>query len=164
MPSPHAFLVDTIRPTLQSIGLHTPAAEQLLLGTAMQESNLVHRRQLGNGPARGYFQMEPATHNDIWNNYLAFKPTLGAKIASLLSAPTADRIGELEHNDRYACAMARAHYHRVPAALPAEGDIVGMAHYWKRYYNTVLGAGKPEEFLTKWRKAFPDRPMPAGTI
>lgn len=47
MPTPQEFLTTVIRPTLIEIGLHSTAAEQLLLGTAMQESDLVHRRQSG---------------------------------------------------------------------------------------------------------------------
>lgn len=155
MPTPEAFLTTVIRPTLMEIGLHTTAAEQLLLGTAMQESDLVHRRQMGDGPARGYFQMEPATHNDIWQNFLKFKKELGNKVAALLKSPAADKIAELEHNDRYACAMARVHYFRVSEALPPANDIAAMARYWKQHYNTPLGAGKPSEFVAKWKKAFP---------
>jgi len=155
MPTPDEFLTTVIRPTLIEIGLQSTAAEQLLLGTAMQESELVHRRQLGNGPARGFFQMEPATHNDIWENFLKFKKDLAKKVTNLMSSPTADKIEQLETNDRYACAMARVHYLRAKGALPAANDIKGMANYWKQHYNTPLGAGKPAEFIAKWHKAFP---------
>jgi hypothetical protein len=113
MPTPQEFLATVIRPTLMAIDLDSTAAEQLLLGTAMQESDLVHRRQMGDGPARGFFQMEPFTHNDIWENFLKFHPELAAKITKLLTSPGADKIEELENNDQYACAMARAHYFRV---------------------------------------------------
>jgi hypothetical protein len=157
MPTPEEFLTDVIRPTLIEIGLHSTAAEQLLLGTAMQESDLVYRRQLGNGPARGFFQMEPATHNDIWDNFLKYKTELADKVANLLSDPDTDKIDELENNDRYACAMARVHYLRVPKPLPPADDIAAMANYWKQHYNTPLGAGKPSEFIAKWKKAFPQQ-------
>jgi len=39
--------------------------------------------------------------------------------------------------------------------LPQAGDLAAMAAYWKKFYNTPLGAGKPEQFVAKWRKAFP---------
>jgi len=155
MPTPEQFLTTVIRPTLIDLGLHSVAAEQLLLGTAMQESDLIHRRQLGNGPGRSYFQMEPATHDDIWKNFLAFKKDLAAKVARFLTSPAADRIDELEKNDRYACAMARVHYFRVSEALPAADDIEGMARYWKRHYNTGQGQGRVEQYVAKWRKVFP---------
>lgn len=155
MPTPQEFLTNVIRPTVIEIGLQSTAAEQLLLGTAMQESDLVHRRQLGNGPARSFFQMEPTTHNDIWQNFLAFRNELADKITNLLTSPTADKINELENNDRYACGMARVHYLRASAALPAAGDIEAIAEYWKKHYNTPLGAGTAAQFVDKWQKAFP---------
>jgi hypothetical protein len=155
MPTPEEFLTTVIRPTLNQIGLHSTAAEQLLLGTAMQESDLVHRRQIGGGPGRGFFQMEPTTHNDIWQNFLRFKQELAGKITNLLTSPTADKIAELENNDRYACGMARVHYLRVQEALPAADDIEAIANYWKKHYNTPLGAGTASQFIAKWRRVFP---------
>ena len=62
-----------IRPTLQKINLWSEAAENLLLGTAAQESLLgTYLKQNGNGPALGIYQMEPNTHKDIWIHYLNY--------------------------------------------------------------------------------------------
>lgn len=147
------FVATIVRPALNHIALPSEAAEQLLLGTALVESRLVHRRQIGGGPARGFFQMEPATHDDIWSNFLEYRPSLAEKIKSLLSLPTANAHRELEKNDKYACAMARAHYLRAPEALPDAGDVKGMAGYWKQYYNTPLGAGTVGKYVAAWQKA-----------
>jgi hypothetical protein len=146
------FLANVITPTLELIDLWSPAAEELLLGTAIMESHLTYRRQFGNGPARGLFQMEPATHDDIWNNFLKFKPTFAKAVSALLSKASANKLTELEINDRYACAMARMHYRRKSEPLPAAGDVQAMATYWKRHYNTVLGAGDPQDYVAKWNK------------
>ncbi len=151
MTTAKQFLSTVIAPTLAQIGLDSKAAEELLLGTALQESELIHRRQIGGGPGLGYYQMEPATHDDIWDNYLKYHKALAAKIEALV-APSKDRLTALEMNDRYATAMARVLYLRAPAPLPPAGDIEAMAQYWKRYYNTPLGAGKPEQFVAKWKK------------
>lgn len=151
--TPAQLLDVVIRPALKLIGKHSESAEQLLLGTAIQESRLKYRRQLGNGPARGIFQMEPATHNDIWLNYLKYHPVLGDLIASLLTRKDADKVAELETNDAYACAMARMVYARAKPALPNPGDIHGHAAYWKQHYNTPLGKGTPEEFVLHWEEA-----------
>ena len=140
-----------IKPVLEKLNLASEAAEELLLGTAVQESlNFKYRRQVGGGPARGYYQMEPATHDDIWNNYLNYRSELANRVNSFLSSASADRHDELENNDEYATAMARVHYLRVPAALPAQGDLVGQANYWKQHYNTPLGKGLPKEYIEKW--------------
>jgi len=141
-----------IRPALQRLNLWTAAAEELLLGTAIVESDLIHRRQFGPGPARGLFQMEPRTHNDIWANFLKYKPALAQAVGSLLSSQNSDRLVELERNDRYASAMARVHYLRVSVALPRAGDVLAMAAYWKDHYNTWKGKGKKEKYVAKWHQ------------
>ncbi|MFZ0694671.1 MAG: hypothetical protein WAN51_11075, partial [Alphaproteobacteria bacterium] len=98
------------------------------------------------------YQMEPNTANDIWNNFLKYRQPLAKKIESLLSSPTASKVQDLQNNDRYATAMARAHYARAPMPLPQFNDIPAMAAYWKQYYNTPLGAGSPAEFIASWNK------------
>lgn len=144
------LLTSSIRPALTILELGGRAAEQLLLGTAIQESLLIHRRQLGNGPARGLFQMEPATHHDCWVSFLEFRPPLAEKVRQTLQAGQEPEASVLEVNDRYAAAMCRIRYRRVPQDMPAADDIAAMANYWKQHYNTPLGAGTPDEFLEKW--------------
>ena len=122
------FQNSVITPALEAIGLSSTSAAELLLGTALVESRLVWRRQLGNGPARGLFQMEMATHDDIWKNYLAYRSSLAGKIKNLKSILNADPESELENNDQYAAAMARVHYKRAPVALPAPGQIEALLH------------------------------------
>jgi hypothetical protein len=56
------------------------------------------------------------------------------------------------HNLHFAAAMCRIHYYRVPEALPEAGDISRQAEYWKAHYNTPLGAGTEQEYLTNWYK------------
>ena len=142
------FLENIIRPTLNGLGLGGSAAEELLLGTAIQESSLTHRTQLGGGPGLGLFQMEPATHNDIWNNYLKYRPDLGKQVSSLLTST--DKLGNLQNNDAYATAMARVHYLRARGALPSAGDLSGQASYWKSNYNTSLGKGTTSQYVNNW--------------
>ena len=145
-----AFRDEIIVPTLTTLNLYSEAAAELLLGTALQESRLVYRRQLGDGPARGLFQMEMATHDDIWNNYLKYRSTLRNAVTQLKSDPDADPEGELETNDAYAAAMARVQYKRAPKALPEAGDVEGMAAYWKLYYNTPLGDGTVAQYVSNY--------------
>jgi hypothetical protein len=141
-----------IKPALTVVDGYSLAADELVLGTALQESKLQYIRQLGNGPALGIFQMEPATHEDIWKNFLKFRPELAEKVRSLAAPTTADHpsANELIGNLWYAAAMCRIHYMRVPDALPKAGDIPGMAAYWKEFYNTFEGSGAEEEFEENW--------------
>jgi hypothetical protein len=43
--------------------------------------------------------------------------------------------------------MARLVYLRAPSPLPQDDDIEALAAYWKKYYNTDLGAGKVQDFI-----------------
>ena len=138
-----------IRVALKTIGLWSEAAEDLLLGTAIQESGLVHVRQTVGGPALGLWQMEPATHDDIWMTYLTFRSRLADKVALL--AGMEELSPELMvTNHQYACAMARIKYRRSPLPLPDFGDVVGYAAYWKKIFNTPNGRGTEEEFVENW--------------
>lgn len=145
------FLTTAIRPTLLRIGLYSKAAEELLLGTAIHEScNFKYRRQLGGGPALGFYQMEPATHDDIWKNFLSYRKALAEEVGVLI-VPYKDNLTALEFSDSYATAMARVQYLRAGMPLPPAGDVKAMAQYWKSYYNTVLGKGTPSEYLADWK-------------
>lgn len=142
-----------IRPTLEYLGLWSPEAESLLLGTAAQESHMGHYLHQVRGPAVGIYQMEPATHQDIWTHYLAGKPQLSSKVRSLAAyrwhtsfIPAIEMHGNLA----YATAIARVFYLRKPDALPK--DLAGWAEYWKRHWNTHLGAGTEEQFIENYRR------------
>jgi hypothetical protein len=138
-----------IRPVLRELNAHSEAAELLLLGTAAQESRFEYIHQLGGGPALGLWQMEPATHSDIVNNYLQYRPELAAAIFRA-SGCAGFAANNLLKNLSYACAMARVHYLRVKEALPA--DLDGQAAYWKLHYNTPLGKGAVHEYVQNYKK------------
>lgn len=139
-----------IVPALQILRLDSQSARELLLGTALQESGLKYLKQLNNGPALGLFQMEPATHDDIWKNFMRYQGELTSRMNTIsrLQIPEVMITHLL-----YAAAMCRIHYYRVKEALPAAGDLEGQAKYWKKYYNTTQGAGTVDEYTRNWRKA-----------
>lgn len=138
-----------IVPALETLELYSKSAEELILGTALQESGLRYLQQLGGGPALGLFQMEPATHDDLWATYLPRKPDLVQRLQSL----SQHRIALALATDLwYAAAMCRIHYYRVSDPLPAAGDTYGQAAYWKQHYNTPEGAGRISEYLDNWNQ------------
>jgi len=145
------FARRVIEPTLVHLEAESRTAGRLLLGTALHESGgLEHVRQI-NGPALGYFQMEPATHDDLWRNWLRFRSELAERIDGLRRRRGPPDAEEMAINPAYACAMARAHYLRRPEPLPGFGDVPGQARYWKAHYNTHLGKGTPAKYLVDWR-------------
>jgi len=138
-----------IRPTLRRIDLWSEAAENLLMGTAAQESMMGRNLRQVNGPAIGIFGMEPDTHNDIWSNYLVFRVEL-MKAVLKFTVPNSMRVEQLAWNLRYAAAMCRIHYLRVPDPLPDHNDPAALGCYWKNHYNTHLGKGTVEDFVRSY--------------
>ena len=154
---PEQLRSEVVRPALETLELWSSRAESLVMGTAAQESHLRHLSQLGAGPALGLWQMEPATHTDIWENYLRFRPELAERVMSSGGHDvkiTEDSINPphdwLVYNLRYAAALCRIHYRRVPAALPDLGNLQAMGAYWKDHYNTAAGAGTVGEFVRSY--------------
>lgn len=145
-----------IVPVLKRLEMYSDAAVNLLLGTAIQESRGIYLKQLGGGPALGIYQMEPATHDSLWDNYLnrPNKKQIADRVRTL-ELPDwypINEAREMEGNLYYATAMCRIHYWQFAEPLPNATDISGMAFYWKRYYNTVEGAGTTAEFIENWGK------------
>jgi hypothetical protein len=117
-------------------GFSSDAAIELLLGTCAVESAFGTYLKQIRGPAFGVFQMEPPTF--YW---LAEK--FGFHDRSHF---------ELEWNLRLAILAARYRYWAVPEPLPPADDLDALAAYWKQHYNTPAGAGRPEDFIRKYRK------------
>lgn len=149
-----------IVPTLQYLDLYSESAVNLLLGTAAQESNFCHYLKQINGVALGVFQIEPLTHEDVYNNYLEYNHDMFRKVFELMSYRTQIEKGtiheELVFNLSYSCAIARLIYYRVSEPLPPHDDIEGLAVYWKKHYNTRLGKGTVEEFKKNYKKYIGD--------
>lgn len=128
--------------TLVDIKAFSRPAVVLLLGTAAVESDFgTYLWQKGRGPAQGAFQMEPATFHDIVARRNGRYPEL------LTYQPE-----EMAWNLRLAIIMARLKYLDCPAALPDADDIEAQAAYWKQWYNSPLGAGKPEHYIEKFKQ------------
>lgn len=133
--------------------MNRPEAVQLLLGTACVESDCGHFiMQKGNGTARGIYQMEPATHDDIWHNYINHRPQLKAFMRGELGETLLPvKSDSLRWNLRYATMMTRLHYYRVAEAIPTTTP-TEQATYWKQHYNTPNGKGRIEDYLIKSEK------------
>jgi hypothetical protein len=140
-----------IRPVLANLKLWSQAAENLVIGTCAQESLLGTYITQVNGPALGIYQCEPATHKDLWENYINFNQNLKAKILEYVKTDDIAFLeGELIVNLAYATAIARIHYLRIKEALPDAASPYDLGMYWKKYYNTRLGKGTPEEFVKNY--------------
>ena len=134
-------------------------AIDLVLVTGIVESRYKYLRQLGNGPACSFWQVEPATCVDNLIHYLKHRKSL------IVSCAEASRVDSkywqvydediwadiLEKNISAGIVHCRLKYWRVPKPVP--NTTQGKADYWKKYYNSEGGAGNPEHFVeaaNKW--------------
>lgn len=150
--NPQQFVEHYIRPVLFEMDAYSPEAELLLLGTAIAESRLEFVEQVPNGPALSFYQIEPTTERDMWQNFLRYRPTLEQRVRRQL-IPSQPRTEQLAYNQRYATAMARVHYMRVKDALPPAHDLMAMAKYYKQHFNTHLGKATVEKALKAFAQA-----------
>jgi hypothetical protein len=127
-----------ITPSLKAVDLYSPEATDLLLYTGLQESRYEYVAQLGNGPARSFWQVEPNTARDHFENYLKYREDLLFKVNEMTPIGRGFK-AELTLNLGFAVVMARLVYRRSPDPLPELGDGVGMAKIYKKVYNTPLG-------------------------
>ena len=131
---------DIIAPTLRKIGLYSPAALNLVAGIGLVESGYRTRKQV-NGPALGYWQMEPATERDCWVNFLEYRPLL-AGLLRKVALPDTPSSALLLTNDAYAAAMCRIRLYRSSDPLPDANCALALCQYWKLHYNSLIGKGQ----------------------
>ena len=135
-----------IKLALQHLDLDSEDAREMLYVTGKAESGYKTLQQYGGGPALGFFQMEPNTAIDIWDNYVMYRPKYRDKLFSLGFDDSNVEVCLLS-NVGLQAAFCRLHYRRVPSALPKASNLEGQAKYWKKYYNTVKGKGTVKHFM-----------------
>ncbi|QEH97266.1 hypothetical protein [Gluconobacter thailandicus] len=130
-----------VTPALQAVGLSELARINCVTGVGCVESGYKYLVQLNNGPARGFWQMEIATHDDIWKNSLPApsRSRIATGLRQLLhgQTPNADLMVTFP---LYGAAMCAVKLLLAPAPFPAADDAAGMSQYHKRWYNSPLGA------------------------
>lgn len=128
-------IIEILTPAPVSI-VSGSAITLLVLTAATESKGGTYIKQL-NGPACGIFQMEPFTCRDI-----------EARAPGALHEWLVKLRGEYDHayamtyHLDYAISVARVKYFMAPEPLPTPDNIHDMALYWKKYWNTYLGAGK----------------------
>ena len=160
------FLTLIIRPTLQKMTGETQKnfwsknAEDLVLGTALAETGLREIEQgrgRKQGPAIGFFQIEPDTHDSIWQNYIAYRFWLAEAIGRAAFLPHYlfyNEVGVktpphilLIGNLFYSVAICRVIYFPKKGEIPLHPE--DQAEYWLKHYNAG-GKGSVEHYLEAW--------------
>ena len=140
----------------------SPQAELMLLAIGLQESELKHRRQHGNGPARSLWQGEQG--GGMVAGLLGFHnqdvQDLARGLCAVRGVPAQPRAvwEAIEHDDVLAAGLARLLLFTDPARLPKLGDVEGA---WQLYLRTwrpgafTRGtAAKRAELRQKWAKNY----------
>lgn len=145
------FRTLVIQPALKAINFYTPEAEELLVATCAQESKGgTYVQQMGDGPARGCYQMEIATHDSLWKHYLFPRVDLSMTLMRSCNFRTQPNADELSSNLKYASQMARIFYLQFNEKLPIADDIEGIWAYYKKYWNTEKGAAQHDDFIKNY--------------
>lgn len=144
-----------IQPALKAIDCYTPEAEELLISTCAQESqDGLYLKQTvgGDNAALGIYQMQPQTHEDIWNStdqkfsYVKFA-ILKACNYALRPKPEV-----MIYNLWYATMMARVFWYHVKEPMPDMSDFNGRWTLYKKYWNTATGKATKEEFEANYNR------------
>ncbi|MEE9302680.1 MAG: hypothetical protein V3U84_02735 [Thiotrichaceae bacterium] len=134
-----------------SKSFYSENAVELLMLTAAQETLLGKYLWQVKGPALGIFQMEPNTYTDIWMNFLTGRTKILLALNDWIPSAGSYEL-RMKSNLAYQIIMARIFYLRVPALLPPANDIPAMAAYYKKYWNTHLGAATVSDAIHNYMK------------
>ena len=132
--------------TLKKMDMYSKDALAMVMRTGMAETGFRHLKQMGDGPALGFFQVEPKTIMDTIDNYVKYRPKIEADLNEL-GFEKKDLAYRMMSNIGLQAAFCRLKYRRDKFAMPSCKDINAQAEYWKRVYNTKLGKGTVEHFI-----------------
>ena len=139
-----------IKPALIELQLYSMDAEELLVFTCAVESDGGTYLKQNEGPALGIYQMEPVTYNDLWQNFIFKKISLNNILGMRFDCYSMPFEDKLIYDLRFATAMARVHYSRFEEPLPRWHDTDAIWEYYKKYYNTSLGASTKNDAIRKF--------------
>tara|TARA_B100001094_G_C17896102_1_gene654099 strand:+ start:194 stop:640 length:447 start_codon:yes stop_codon:yes gene_type:complete len=136
-----------IKWTLNYIGMYSDDSAELIYRTGMAETGYRVLKQIGGGPALGFFQCEPNTMLDIMKNYVDYRQELKHKIVALgYNEEHSSDI--LMSNIALQVAFCRLKYRRDKYQIPNKSKLEEQGKYWKRVYNTKLGKGTVKHFIS----------------
>jgi len=132
---------------LYKLDSYSDDALALVVRTGMAESGYRALRQK-NGPAIGFWQVEPATLYDMMRNYITYRPQYRKGLEELGMEFKGDDIEmSVMSNMAVQSGLCRLHYRRDKDPIPSWDDVESQGKYWKRVYNTHKGRGTVEHFV-----------------
>ena len=148
-----------VRPTLEKLGVWTPAMETLLLGTAAQASDIGSHVKSAQG--FGIYAIDTETHKDVWDKFLAFDADRASFVRGLasqrefLKAPDFELITNLA----YATAIAWGIYASRDAQLPQDAsDLNAIAESWYQLYPGNAESKSKTDFIESYHQLVSEGP------
>lgn len=147
MINPHQYINLILEPAFKYTGMYSIDAMYLMVCTALVESKLTHLKQLPDGPALGFFEIEEATVLDVFR-YLERRTDIRNKILlhterTHLPDTMKPLISDLALN----ALIARVKYWMVAEAIPSYKNPMAQAQYYEQYYNVNKEVNKIDEFI-----------------
>jgi hypothetical protein len=142
-----------IVPALQGIDLYCPSSAMLILATAAQETEdglYIKQTVGGDKAALGIFEMQPQTHEDIWEHTIIPKSDLSFKISKCTGYPIKPKAEVMVYNLYYAAVMARCFWLFHGISFPQNLDVDDIWYLYKKYWNTIGGKATKEEFVSNY--------------
>lgn len=123
-----------------------PAHEAIMMIVAHESSCGTYIKQV-KGPALGVIQMEPATHESLWQHADRIKHNAA-------QCGIVKNVKALEWDLKYNIFMARSMLLTDPNPIPTTRP--ELSKYLKDFYNTEGGKAKPDDYhnaLIAWSKS-----------
>jgi hypothetical protein len=148
MINPNQFINLILEPALRATNTYSIDSMHLMAVTLYVESKFTHLKQLPNGPALGFGEIEMPTYLDCARYLEKNNPTLLNAILKYVERSTLPKnpvniMGDLSLN----VLIARVKYWMLKEPIPSYKDVSSQAQFYKRFYNTGAGAATPELFI-----------------
>lgn len=149
-----------VKPTLEYLDSYSMAAEDLLVGTAAQESELGFHLNADCSPGVGYgiYRITEQEHLDVWDKYLVQYPELASQVRGLASQHEFLKHPHLElaTNLSYATAIAWMIYQSkgIEKRLQSSATDLGeLAECWLDLFDhNALTSKSPTKFMENYQK------------
>jgi hypothetical protein len=143
-----------IKPALLGLGEYSEVAENLLLGTAAQESLLGSHCYCAQTKGLGLYRITAEKHRELWDTYLVQFPDLASLQRGLASQQQflKDPHGELMNNLIYTTGMAWMIYRRAAIETGKSLDLSTLAQLWALHFDNGTDALRnADEFVQTYR-------------
>jgi hypothetical protein len=149
MIRPHHLSEYIIKPVLRDLIMYSDSAAELLLFTAVIESNAGSYLKNING-GYGIYLMDRQSYADIWANYIPNKQNLLTILTHQFDVTRMPDENRLIHDLRFATAMCAIHYQKSPEIIPQFISKDQLWDFYKKYYNSTKNLIPKDRSLDKY--------------